>query len=121
MDMAGISLQLIDDALDFLPPDSSLGKPSLGADLRLGLATAPALFAWETHPSMGPLILRKFTEPGDVEAARDLVARSDGLQRTIELAREFAGEARRLVEMLPESGARDALVQLTVKVVERVK
>ncbi|ADV23897.1 hexaprenyl-diphosphate synthase [Cryptococcus gattii E566] len=117
----GIAFQLIDDALDFLPPDPSLGKPSLGADLRLGLATAPALFAWETQPSMGPLILRKFTEPGDVEAARDLVARSDGLQRTVELAREFAGEARRLVEMLPESGARDALVQLTVKVVERVK
>lgn len=70
---------------------------------------------------MGPLILRKFTEPGDVEVARDLVARSDGLQRTVELAREFAGEARRLVEMLPESGARDALVQLTIKVVERVK
>ena len=49
------------------------------------------------------------------------MARSDGLQRTVELAREFAGEARRLVEMLPESGARDALVQLTIKVVERVK
>ncbi|TYJ57986.1 hypothetical protein B9479_001344 [Cryptococcus floricola] len=117
----GIAFQLIDDALDFLPPDPSLGKPSNGADLRLGLATAPALFAWETNPSLGPLILRKFTEPGDVETARDIVGKSDGLQRTVELAKAFAGEARRLVEMLPESGARDALVQLTVKVVERVK
>ncbi|WVQ95965.1 hypothetical protein IAU59_003064 [Kwoniella sp. CBS 9459] len=117
----GIAFQLIDDALDFLPPDPTLGKPSLGADLRLGLATAPALFAWEKHPEMGPLILRKFTEAGDVELARELVADSDGLERTVELARKFAGEARALVELLPESKARDALVGLTLKVVDRVK
>ncbi|KAK8849749.1 hypothetical protein IAR55_005084 [Kwoniella newhampshirensis] len=117
----GIAFQLIDDALDFLPPDPTLGKPSLGADLRLGLATAPALFAWEKHPDLGPLILRKFSEPGDVEIAREIVGKSDGLERTVDLARKFAGEARGLVEKLPQSGARDALVQLTVKVVERVK
>ncbi|WVN90901.1 uncharacterized protein L203_106146 [Cryptococcus depauperatus CBS 7841] len=117
----GIAFQLIDDALDYLPPDSSLGKPSNGADLRLGLATAPALFAWETNPQLGPLILRKFTEPGDVEVARDIVEKCKGLEKTVELARKFAEEARRLAEMLPASGARDALVELTVKVVERVK
>jgi hexaprenyl-diphosphate synthase len=53
--------------------------------------------------------------------ARDLVGRSDGMQRTAELARRFAGEARALVEKLPESEARDALVGLTLKVVDRVK
>ncbi|WVW86845.1 hypothetical protein I302_108900 [Kwoniella bestiolae CBS 10118] len=117
----GIAFQLIDDALDFLPPDPSLGKPSLGADLRLGLATAPALFAWEKYPEMGPLILRKFSEPGDVEIAREIVGKSDGLQRTVDLAKTFAEAARELVERLPESGAREALIGLTKKVVERVK
>ncbi|WWC73616.1 uncharacterized protein I206_107588 [Kwoniella pini CBS 10737] len=117
----GIAFQLIDDALDFLPPDPSLGKPSLGADLRLGLATAPALFAWEKYPEMGPLILRKFNQPGDVELAREIVGKSDGLKRTIELAKTFAGSARELIELLPESGAREALIGLTKKVVERVK
>jgi hexaprenyl-diphosphate synthase len=115
-----VLVQLIDDALDFLPsPD--LGKPGAGADLRLGLATAPALFAWESHPEMGQLILRKFEEPGDVELARDIVGRSDGLERTVDLARRFAGSARGLVERLPESPAREALVGLTMKVVDRVK
>ncbi|WRT69782.1 uncharacterized protein IL334_006773 [Kwoniella shivajii] len=117
----GIAFQLIDDALDFLPPDPSLGKPSLGADLRLGLATAPALFAWEQYPEMGPLILRKFDQPGDVEIAREIVGRSNGLKRTIELASTFAESARELIELLPESNARNALVGLTKKVVERVK
>ncbi|WWC92879.1 uncharacterized protein L201_007841 [Kwoniella dendrophila CBS 6074] len=117
----GIAFQLIDDALDFLPPDPSLGKPSLGADLRLGLATAPALFAWEKYPEMGPLILRKFDQPGDVELAREIVGKSDGLQRTIELAKFFSSSARELIELLPESKAREALIGLTKKVIERVK
>jgi hexaprenyl-diphosphate synthase len=53
--------------------------------------------------------------------ARDIVGRSRGLERTLDLARRFAGEARTLVERLPESEARSALVGLTEKVVDRVK
>lgn len=113
--------QLVDDMLDYLPASPSLGKPSDGADLRLGLATAPALFAWQQHPSLGPLILRKFEGPGDVELARDLVDRSDGLLKTRQLAEKFAKEARDLIRLLPESSAREELERLTWKVVERVK
>lgn len=107
--------------LDYLPASADLGKPGSGADLRLGLATAPALFAWEEFPELGPLIMRKFEGPGDTEVALDLVGRSRGMQRTADLARTFASEARALVELLPQSAARDALVGLTVKVVDRVK
>ncbi len=106
--------------LDFLPPSPTLGKPGLGADLSLGLATAPALFAWQTHAALGPLIARKFSEPGDVDLARDLVGRSDGLERTRDLARQFASEAERSLRRIPESEAKAQLVGLTRKVVERV-
>lgn len=112
--------QLIDDMLDFLPPSPTLGKPGLGADLSLGLATAPALFAWQKHAALGPLIARKFSEPGDVETARELVGQSDGLVRTRALAMRFAGEAERSLERIPESEAKAQLVGLTRKVVERV-
>jgi len=116
----GIAFQLIDDMLDFLPPSPTLGKPSLGADLSLGLTTAPSLFAWRTNPSLGPLIARKFSAPGDVELARELVGSSDGLERTRELAARFAGAARDALERFPEGEAKEALVGLTRKVVERV-
>lgn len=56
-----------------------------------------------------------------MEIARDIVGKSDGLERTVELARTFAGSARDLVEMLPESAARAELVRLTERVVDRVK
>jgi geranylgeranyl pyrophosphate synthase len=61
--------QLVDDVLDYEAGEATLGKPG-NADLKLGLATGPALAAWEEHPEMGPLIARKFDQPGDVELVR---------------------------------------------------
>lgn len=40
----GMAFQLVDDLLDFIATSAQLGKPA-AADLRLGLATAPVLFA----------------------------------------------------------------------------
>ncbi|KAF8581970.1 hypothetical protein K439DRAFT_1635753, partial [Ramaria rubella] len=58
--------QLVDDILDYEEGKGTLSKPG-GADLKLGLTTAPVLYAWEEHEAMGPLIQRKFIWEGDVE------------------------------------------------------
>ncbi len=42
----GIAFQLVDDLLDFISSSDAMGKPT-AADLKLGLATAPVLFACE--------------------------------------------------------------------------
>lgn len=42
----GLAFQLVDDMLDFVSSAETLGKPA-AADLKLGLATAPVLFACE--------------------------------------------------------------------------
>lgn len=114
----GIAFQLVDDLLDYEAGEGQLGKPG-GADLQLGLATGPALFAWEEHPEMGPLIERKFKEAGDVELARDLVRRSSGVQRTRELALAYAEKAKEVLSVLPDSDAKGALEVLTERVVKR--
>jgi hexaprenyl-diphosphate synthase len=59
--------------LDFAVDEASFGKPSGGADLRLGLATAPTLYAWEEFEEMGPLIERRFEREGDVELVRPFI------------------------------------------------
>merc|ERR1711881_535543 len=64
----GIAFQLVDDWLDFVSSADMLGKPS-GADLCLGLATAPVLFASQEFPQLEQLILRQFSQPGNVETA----------------------------------------------------
>lgn len=62
----GLAFQLVDDMLDYTISQSELGKPT-GADLQLGLATAPLLFAWKDDPSLGALVGRKFSSEGDVQ------------------------------------------------------
>lgn len=65
----GLAFQLVDDVLDVTGTDASLGKPA-AVDLKLGLATAPVLFAAETYPQLIPLIQRQFDRPGDAELVR---------------------------------------------------
>ncbi|KAJ3864868.1 isoprenoid synthase domain-containing protein [Lentinula novae-zelandiae] len=114
----GIAFQLVDDVLDYEAAEDTLGKPG-GADLQLGLATGPALYAWEEHPEMGPLIERKFGQAGDVELARRLVRKSAGVERTRALAVGYATQAREVLQVLPESEARAALEALTERVIKR--
>ncbi|KAI7850700.1 solanesyl pyrophosphate synthase [Circinella umbellata] len=114
----GLAFQLVDDMLDFTVTAADLGKPA-GADLKLGLATAPVLFAWEEFPELEPLIKRKFANEGDVEKARLLVYQSDGLKKTLALAEEHCNLAITAIKKLPPSDARSALIQLTEKLLTR--
>ncbi|KAH6869016.1 decaprenyl-diphosphate synthase subunit 1 [Coprinopsis sp. MPI-PUGE-AT-0042] len=114
----GIAFQLVDDVLDYESASATLGKPG-GADLELGLATGPALYAWEEYPEIGELICRKFEQPGDVERARALVLRSSGVERTKSLAEDYATKAREVLQELPDSDAKSALEVLTQRVVGR--
>lgn len=62
----GLAFQLVDDMLDYTVSGAELGKPA-GADLELGLATAPLLFAWKDNKELGTLVGRRFAEQGDVQ------------------------------------------------------
>ena len=62
----GLAFQLVDDMLDYTISGEELGKPA-GADLELGLATAPLLFAWKDNYGLGKLVGRKFSMEGDVQ------------------------------------------------------
>ncbi|KAG0698445.1 isoprenoid synthase domain-containing protein [Suillus ampliporus] len=114
----GIAFQLIDDTLDFSSSTAQLGKPGF-ADIRLGLATGPALYAAEEFPELVGMIGRRFGGDGDVERALTLISSSRGVERTRELARVHAEKAREVLALLPSSEARDALEGLTEGVVRR--
>lgn len=106
--------------LDYSASAAHLGKPS-NADLKLGLATAPVLFAWRTHPQLGALIKRKFSEAGDIDLARQLALDSDGLQRTRELAESYCTRALAALMTIPESDSRHALEGITHQVLTRTR
>lgn len=119
----GLAFQLVDDMLDFTAQSSSsqpLGKPA-GADLQLGLATAPLLFAWRSRPELGSLVGRKFSEPGDVQKARELVAQSDGVEQTRALAQDFADKAADALRTWPDTEAKNGLREMCLRVMKRKK
>ncbi|KAJ1647013.1 coq1 putative hexaprenyl diphosphate synthase [Coemansia asiatica] len=116
----GIAFQLIDDLLDFTVSSAEFGKP-VGADLELGLATAPVLYAWQEYPELGPLVARKFSEQGDVFKAWELVHASKGIERTRELARHYMERACEALAIFPPSSARDALERVALSVLTRTK
>ncbi|MCJ1462789.1 hypothetical protein MMC07_001392 [Pseudocyphellaria aurata] len=116
----GLAFQLIDDMLDYTVSGEELGKPA-GADLVLGLATAPLLFAWKENADLGPLVGRKFTGEGDIQMARDLVSRSDGLEQTRVLAQDFVDKAAKATRSFPDSEAKDGLIEMCVNTMKRRK
>ncbi|XP_069815207.1 all trans-polyprenyl-diphosphate synthase PDSS1 isoform X2 [Dendropsophus ebraccatus] len=116
----GIAFQLIDDVLDFTSCADQLGKPA-AADLKLGLATGPVLFACQEFPELNAMIMRRFNSPGDVERAWQYVQQSNGVHQTTYLAQRYCSEAIREISKLQPSPERDALIQLTETVLTRDK
>ncbi len=134
----GLAFQLVDDMLDYTISGQELGKPA-GADLELGLATAPLLFAWRDRPELGVLVGRKFSKEGDVQQvtlpgllldaelelilvqARDIVSQSDGLEQTRALAQDYADKAISSISSFPPGEAKDGLEEMCVKVMKRRK
>ncbi|KAI3851517.1 hypothetical protein MKW92_008357 [Papaver armeniacum] len=122
----GLAFQLIDDVLDFTGTSASLGKGSL-SDIRHGIVTAPILFAMEEFPQLRKIVDRGFHNPADVDLAIEILGKSNGIQRAIELASEHANLAAAAIRSLPETDnvdarrSRQALVDLTQIVVTRKK
>ncbi|TVY37171.1 putative hexaprenyl pyrophosphate synthase, mitochondrial [Lachnellula occidentalis] len=116
----GLAFQLVDDMLDYTLSEKELGKPA-GADLELGLATAPLLFAWKDNQELGSLVGRKFAQEGDVARARELVSQSSGLEQTRALAEEYANRAIASLSAFPDSEAKDGLIDMAVTTLKRRK
>jgi len=114
----GLAFQIVDDLLDFTSSTDTLGKPS-GSDLRSGNLTAPVLYALEEKPFLEVLVDREFTQADDLEQALDLVANSQGMERSRDLAAHHAQLAVQHLAKLPPSTSREALFSLKDYVLSR--
>ena len=112
----GLAFQLSDDALDYGGTTEALGK-NAGDDFREGKATLPLLLAiaatgeqeaafWERT------IGRREQDDADFLRARDLIKQTGAGQATLDMAHDFAAEAKDALACMPAGDWRLALEEL---------
>ena len=117
----GTAFQLVDDLLDYEGNTTELGK-NVGDDLREGKPTLPLLVAMERGSTEERELIRHAIEQGEQQRLSDIleiVRRTGALQATREAAEAEAQKARGMLQALPESRAREALLELCVRSVHR--
>ena len=117
----GTAFQLIDDLLDYEGDPAALGK-NVGDDLREGKPTLPLLFAMSHGTPEEAALIRHAIEQGEVERLGEIVQivrHTGAIDATREAARREADHARERLSMLPPSDARDALMELCIRSIER--
>ncbi len=109
----GIAFQIVDDILDFTGDQARVGKP-VGSDLRRGMITLPTILYLEAHPDdrrfdcalKGSCSERVYDEL--VEAIRS----SDAIERSFAEARAISENAKRALDIFPDSEWRALLKDL---------
>ena len=120
-DALGIAFQLVDDLLDYTGDAEAMGK-NVGDDLAEGKVTLPLIHTMREGTAEQATLVRKAIQKGGVEdmsSIREAVESSGALTYTADLARQYADQAITLLDTLPPSVYRDALVQLARFAVDR--
>lgn len=109
----GIAFQLVDDALDYQGDSESLGK-NVGDDLAEGKATLPLIRAMRNAPHEADIIREALLNGGleQLDPIVKLVHETGALDYTMARAREHAERAVHLLDGLPDSKEKQALVEL---------
>lgn len=115
----GFVFQIRDDILDIVATEEESGKPP-GQDLAEGIYTLPVQQALVDR-RVGPELRRLLGRPlghEDVELARTLVAESDGISESQDVARRYAIEAGEIARRLDDGVVGRALRGLGLRLVD---
>jgi len=121
----GVAFQITDDLLDMVGQESELGKTPL-SDIRNGKQTLPIVYLREilhddqtlrnSVPEDG---VDRFLQDCDGKRLSELIRESGAADRTLDKASYHVEKAKRSLDVLPESSAKDVLLSLSDFVIDR--
>lgn len=119
----GLAFQLIDDCIGLTSDEEILGKP-VGSDLREGKKTLIIIHAnrrasQKEKEIIGRVLGNRGASREDIEEARTALERLGSIEYAIHRAHLYAERAKRTLDHLPGTGARERLRELAEYVVER--
>jgi len=112
----GMAFQIRDDILDLIGTEKQIGKPP-GSDVKQGNITIPVLFALR-DAALKPLILKELERiqllDGQTDVSRflDLIRNSDGIDKSDVLSQKYIDKAIAALDPLPNSRAKQDLVEV---------
>lgn len=112
----GIAFQLIDDALDYIADESSLGK-SVGDDFSEAKVTLPIIIAFEKATDSEKAfwtrtIMEKDQKEGDFETALSFIKKHDGIKSAVDMAEHYCQKAKSCLGIFKESQAKTAMLDI---------
>jgi len=120
----GTAFQIRDDLLDFLGKESTLGKP-IGGDLKEKKFTLPLIHAFSQAPDKRRKQVLRAVKRGvkrsDITDILSFVQEYGGIDYAEKTANDYRDRAISALDTLPESKAKQSLIDLAHFVVERAK
>ena len=120
----GIAFQLVDDALDYTGT-KTLGK-KVGDDFKEGKMTLPAIISISQSNDKEKIFWKKAIEnldqsDSDFNKAIELINKYNGIETTIDMAKEYCIEAIQSLDIFPRSQTKLALESLAYIAINRQK
>ena len=112
----GMAFQLIDDALDYSADQATLGK-TVGDDFREGKVTLPVITAYAAGDAKEKAFWQRTLGDGnqnddDLAQAQALIAKHNGVEKTIAMAHDYCEKARQNLAGFAASPAKSAMLDV---------
>jgi geranylgeranyl pyrophosphate synthase len=116
----GIAFQIVDDILDFVGVEETMGKP-IGSDLAQGTLTLPSMLLLEQYPKDNPvkMLFRGSDKKNNIKRALEMVRNSSIVDQCYEFASGYCSRACRNLNHLPHNNSRQSLIEMAEYVVSR--